>query len=152
MNSSEDHIKRLERDIQFLRKGIKEKNTIISSLIPLKMLESKCCKANCSQNFSNTSSCLQEQGKESTNSGNASAKNVKEVEKTKPLDNIKTTSFRRSTKQGNGNSNIRDKFEKWRAIRACMGDMLVWVAWVECLRGWRASVGGMSGVLAWVAC
>ena len=116
------------------------------------MLESKCCKANCSQNFSNASSCLQEQGKESTNSGNASAKNIKEVEKTKPLDNIKTTSFRRSTKQGNGNSNIRDKFEKWRAIRACMGDMLVWVAWVECLRGWRASVGGMSGVLAWVAC
>ena len=33
-----------------------------------------------------------------------------------------------------------------------MGGLLAWVAWVTCLRGWRASVGGMGGVLAWVAC
>ena len=25
------------------------------------------------------------------------------------------------------------------------------MAWVACLRGYRASVGGMGGVLAWVA-
>ena len=30
-----------------------------------------------------------------------------------------------------------------------MGGML---AWVECLRGWRASMGGMGGVLTWVVC
>ena len=41
--------------------------------------------------------------------------------------------------------------------------VLVWVAWVACLRGWRASVGGVlawwgasvggvGDVLAWVAC
>ena len=33
-----------------------------------------------------------------------------------------------------------------------MGDVLAWVA---CFRGWRASVGsvgGVDGVLAWVAC
>ena len=37
----------------------------------------------------------------------------------------------------------------WRAIRACVGGMLAWVTWMACLRGWCASVGG---VLAWVAC
>ena len=36
MNSLKDHIKSLESEIQFLRKEIKEKNTLISSLIPLK--------------------------------------------------------------------------------------------------------------------
>ena len=33
--------------------------------------------------------------------------------------------------------------------------MLFVLAWVACLRGWRASVGGVGGVLAWmtwVAC
>ena len=33
-----------------------------------------------------------------------------------------------------------------------MSGLLAWVAWVTCLRGWHASVGGMGGVLAWVAC
>ena len=39
---------------------------------------------------------------------------------------------------------ILDKveFEKWRDR--------TWVGWVASLRGWRASVGGMGGVLAWV--
>ena len=47
------------------------------------------------------------------------------------------------------------EFENWRAIRASVGgagDMLVWVAFVACLRGWRASVGGVVDILAWVAC
>ena len=39
-----------------------------------------------------------------------------------------------------------------RGWRACVGDVLAWVAWVACLRGWRASVGGVGGVLAWVTC
>ena len=30
--------------------------------------------------------------------------------------------------------------------------LLAWVARVACLRGWRASVGGVGGVLAWVVC
>ena len=30
--------------------------------------------------------------------------------------------------------------------------VLAWVAWVACLRGWRASMGDVGGVLAWVAC
>ena len=33
--------------------------------------------------------------------------------------------------------------------------VLGWVAWVACMRGWRASVcgmGGVVGVLTWVAC
>ena len=30
--------------------------------------------------------------------------------------------------------------------------VLAWVARVACLRGWRASVGGVGGVLAWVVC
>ena len=30
--------------------------------------------------------------------------------------------------------------------------MLYVLAWVACLRGWRASVGGVGGVLAWVVC
>ena len=46
MNSLKDHIKNLESEIQLLRKEIKEKNTFISSLIPLKILESKYCEAN----------------------------------------------------------------------------------------------------------
>ena len=36
----------------------------------------------------------------------------------------------------------------WRGWRACVGGVLVWVAWMTCLRGWRACVGG---VLGWVA-
>ena len=27
-----------------------------------------------------------------------------------------------------------------------VGDVLVWVAWGECLRGWRATVGGVGSV------
>ena len=111
MNSLKDHIKSLESEIQFLRKEIKEKNSLISSLIPLKMLESKYCQANNLQNSNSRSNCLQEQGKESTTSGNASRKNVKEVfvEKTKINDNVKTTSLSHSTKQGNSNSNISNR-------------------------------------------
>ena len=29
--------------------------------------------------------------------------------------------------------------------------VLAWVTWVACLRGWRASMGDVGGVLAWVA-
>ena len=50
MNSLKDHIKSLESETQFLRKEIKEKNTLISSLIPLKILESKYCEASNLQN------------------------------------------------------------------------------------------------------
>ena len=41
INLLKDHKKSLESEIQFLRKEIKEKNTLISSLIPSKILESK---------------------------------------------------------------------------------------------------------------
>ena len=30
-----------------------------------------------------------------------------------------------------------------------VGGVLAWVVWVACFRGWRASVGGVSGVLTW---
>ena len=42
-----------------------------------------------------------------------------------------------------------DKFEKWRTIRGSVGGVGGVLEWVACLSGWRASVGG---VLAWVAC
>ena len=111
MNSLKDRIKSLKSEIQFLSKEIKEKNSLISSLIPLKMLESKYYQANNLQNSNSRSNCLQEQGKESTTSGNASRKNVKEVfvEKTKINDSVKTTSLSHSTKQGNSNSNISNR-------------------------------------------
>ena len=75
------------------------------------MLESKYCQENSLQNSNSRSNCLQEQGKESTTSGNASRKNVKEVfvEKTKINDSVKTTSLSHSTKQGNSNSNISNR-------------------------------------------
>ena len=47
------------------------------------------------------------------------------------------------------------EFEKWHAIPASMGGVggvLAWVAWMACLHGWRASVDGMDGVLMCVAC
>ena len=95
MNSLKDHIKSLESEIQFLRKEIKEKNTLISSLIPSKILESKFCEANNLQ-ISNRTSCLQERETESTASGNALGKNVKEVfvEKTKITDIVETTNLK----------------------------------------------------------
>ena len=31
-----------------------------------------------------------------------------------------------------------------------MGGMLTWVTWVACLPGWRASVGDVGRMLAWV--
>ena len=31
-----------------------------------------------------------------------------------------------------------------------MDGVLAWKAWVPCLRGWRASVGGVGAVLTWV--
>ena len=40
INSLKDHIKSLKNKIQFLRKEIKEKNNLISSLIPSKIIES----------------------------------------------------------------------------------------------------------------
>ena len=60
INSLKDHIKSLESEIQFLRKEIKEKNTLISSLIPSKILESKYCEANNLQISNTRTSCLQE--------------------------------------------------------------------------------------------
>ena len=36
-----------------------------------------------------------------------------------------------------------------------VGDVLAWVAWVACFRGWCASVcsvGGVGDVLTWVGC
>ena len=60
INSLKDHIKSLENAIQFLRKEIKEKNTLISSLIPSKILESKYCEANNLQISNTRTSCLQE--------------------------------------------------------------------------------------------
>ena len=114
MNSLKDLIKSLESEVQFLRKEIKEKNTLISSLIPLKILESKYCKANNLQNTNNRTSCLQERGRESTASGNALGKNFKEVfvEKMKITDNVQTASPSHSTKQGDSNSNITKRVKK----------------------------------------
>ena len=60
INSLKDHIKRLESEIQFFKKEIKEKNTLISSLIPSKILESKYCEANNLQISNTRTSCLQE--------------------------------------------------------------------------------------------
>ena len=116
MNLLKDHIKSLESGIQFSRKEIKERNTLISSLIPLKMLESKYCESNNLQNSNSRGSCLQEQGEESTTCGNASGKNIKEVlvENTKTIDNIKTTSLSHSAKPGNSNSNIRNRVNEMR--------------------------------------
>ena len=31
-----------------------------------------------------------------------------------------------------------------------VGDVQAWVLWVECLRGWHASVGDVGGVLTWL--
>ena len=96
INSLKDHIKSLESEIQFLRKEIKEKNTLISSLIPSKILESKYCEANNLQISNSRTSCLQERETESTASGNALGKNVKEVfvEKTKITDIVETTNLK----------------------------------------------------------
>ena len=44
------------------------------------------------------------------------------------------------------------EFEKWRAICASVGGVLVWVVWVayqRVRRGWHTSVGDMSGLSAW---
>ena len=79
INSLKDHIKSLESEIQFLRKEIKEKNTLISSLIPSKILESKYCEANNLQISNSRTSCLQERETKSTASGNAFEKNVKQI-------------------------------------------------------------------------
>ena len=38
------------------------------------------------------------------------------------------------------------EFEKWSAIRASVGGVSGVLAWVACLHGWR------GGMLAWVAC
>ena len=41
----------------------------------------------------------------------------------------------------------------WRGWRASVGRVLLWVAWVKCLRGWcerRASVGDVGGVPEWL--
>lgn len=44
------------------------------------------------------------------------------------------------------------EFEKWRAIRTSMGSVGGMLACVAYLCGWRAGVGGVDCVLAWVAC
>ena len=116
INSLKDHIKSLESEIQFLRKEIKEKNALISSLISSKILESKYCEANILQISNSRTSSLQERETESTASGNAFGKNAKEVfvEKTKINDNVDTTSLNHSTKQGDNNSNIRvTELKRW---------------------------------------
>ena len=114
MNSLTDHIKSLGSEIQFLIKEVKEKNSLISSLIPLKMLQTKYCQANNLQISNSSSNCSQEPGRESTTSENASRKNVEEVfvEKTKMNGNGKTTSLSHSTKQGNSNTNISNRVKK----------------------------------------
>ena len=108
INSLKDHIKSLESEIQFLRKEIKEKNTLISSLIPSKILESKYCGASNLQISNSRTSCLQEREIESTTSENALGKNFKEVfvEKTKITDDVQTKSLNHSTKQGDNNKVI----------------------------------------------
>ena len=40
----------------------------------------------------------------------------------------------------------------WRANVGGLGSMLALVVWVACLRGWPASVGDVGGVLAGVVC
>ena len=40
----------------------------------------------------------------------------------------------------------------WRASVGDVGGVLAWVVWVACLRGWRANEGYVVGVLAWVTC
>ena len=114
INSLKDHKKSLESVIQFLRKEIKEKNTLISSLIPSNILESKYCEANNLQISNSRTTCLQERETESTASGNALGKNVKEVfvEKTKITNNVETTSLNHSTKQGDSNSIISNIVKK----------------------------------------
>ena len=86
------------------------------SLIPLKMLESEYWEANNLQDSNSRKSYLQEQGKESTASGNTSGKNVKErfMEKTKITNNVKTASLSHSTKQDNSNSNISNRIKETR--------------------------------------
>ena len=74
INSLKDHIKGLESEIQFLRKEIKEKNTLTSSLIPSNILEIKYCEANNLQISNSRISCLHERETESTASGNALGK------------------------------------------------------------------------------
>ena len=116
INSLKDHIKSLESEIQFLRKEIKEKNALISSLISSKILETKYCEANILQISNSRTSSLQERESESTASGNAFGKNAKEVfvEKTKINDNVDTTSLNHTTKQGDNNSNIRvTELKRW---------------------------------------
>ena len=96
--------KSLESEIRLLRKEIKEKNTLISSLIPSKILESKYCGASNLQISNSRTSCLQEREIESTTSENA----FKEVfvEKTKITDDVQTKSLNHSTKQGDNNKVI----------------------------------------------
>ena len=100
MNSLKSHIKSLQSEIQFLRKGTKEKNTLISSLIPLKILQNKYCEASNLQNSNSRISCLQEREKKVF------------VEKTKITDNVETTSLSHSIKQGDSNSNISNRVKK----------------------------------------
>ena len=40
----------------------------------------------------------------------------------------------------------------WRASVGGVGGVLAGVVWVACLRGWRANEGYVIGVLAWVTC
>ena len=48
--------------------------------------------------------------------------------------------------------NIKQSTLCSRSLRNGLLFVLVWVAWVACLHGWRASVGDVGGVLTWVAC
>ena len=38
----------------------------------------------------------------------------------------------------------------WRANMAGVGGVLAWVEWVTCLRGWRAKLGYVVDMLTWM--
>ena len=46
-------------------------------------------------------------------------------------------------------NHLQNEFEKWRTIRASVSGMGGVLAWVACQHEWRAYVGGMGSVLAW---
>ena len=45
-----------------------------------------------------------------------------------------------------------ESFRGWRTSVGSVGGVGGVIAWVACLRGWRASVGEVDGQLTWFAC
>ena len=45
-----------------------------------------------------------------------------------------------------------ESFRRWRTSVGSVGGVGGVIAWVACLRGWRASVGEVDGQLTWFAC